>query len=295
MTTLREKAAELLKEKQFEQAIAVLNRLVAYSERRLHEGQEGGVDSWPYRSLASVYRKQGKYVLELETLERFVKNPAMPGSTHEAFHKEASMKIERHRRFGPAGKGECQLCRKTSVLERNELGEWLCAKCRKERQGEVRKRRWFQQLKEVGLSLPEHATEAQAWDALILHRDVARYVGDVWYHLTGVSYKSAVDIVNTASDDGITLRMETAAPLPSFDRFVSSLFTDYPLVLRLAAKERERTAVATEGLSEDQQSDPHKYLHVVAGKPNLVEDNDFSLVVAKLRQSYGQFITGSRS
>ena len=293
MTTLRLKAAELLKEKQFEQAIAVLNRLIGHSERRLHEGRERGVDSWPYRSLASVYRKQGKYDLELETIERFVKNPPMSGSTHEAFHKEASMKIERHRRFGPEGKGECQLCRKTSVLERNELGEWLCAKCRKERQGEVRKRRWLQQLKEMGLSLPEHATEAQAWDALILHRDVTRYVGDVWYHLTGGSYKSGVDIVNTASEDGITVRMETSAPLPNFDRFVSSLFTDYPLVLRLTAKERERTAVATERLSEDQQADPYKYLYVVAGKPDLVEDDDFSLVVAKLRQSYGQFMTGS--
>ncbi len=130
MTNLRAKAVQLLKDNQYKEAIAILKDLISYAERRVREGHEIGVDSWPYRSLASIYRKQGEYELEYKILERCLNNPRVNGATHEAFAKEASMRIERHRLLGPDGKGQCHSCKERLILEKNESGEWLCGKCR---------------------------------------------------------------------------------------------------------------------------------------------------------------------
>jgi hypothetical protein len=214
----------------------------------------------------------------------------MLGATHEAFAKEASMRIERHHLFGPEGKGQCQSCSQQFVLERNELDEWLCGKCRKVREAEIRRRRGLRQLRDWGISLPDNASEQQVKEMMTLHGDVARYVGDVWYHLTGSSYKSAVEVRESSTVEGMTISIGTTSPLPEFDRFVSSIFADRSLAVRLAAKERERTAYATARLSPEQQSDPYKYIHIVRGKPKLVEDGDYHFVVKRLYDRYGQFV-----
>jgi hypothetical protein len=329
MSSLQEKAAQLLKDEQYDEAIAVLKRLINYAERRVAQGREGGVDSWPYSALVSIYHKQGKTDLEYKTLERFLAQPPMPGSTHMYFAKEAKMRLEQRRLFGPEGKGECQACQRHLVLKQNDLGEWLCSKCRKVREPEVKRRRWLQDVRALGLLMPDDASQVEIDDIMVLHRDVARYVGDVWYHLTGTSYRSAVKMEESSSTDGITIRIATTSPLPDFDQFVSSLFANYapvvrltgngrdrtsfatatltpeqqdalhkhlhivagqPLVIRLAGKEQERTGIATSNLTPEQQDDPYKYLHVVAGKPPLVQDDDYRFVVSQLQKQYGQFL-----
>lgn len=286
----KERAAQLLKDRQYPEAIKVLKRLILYGERRLRQGKERMVDSWPYRALASIYRKQRNFELEQQTLVRFASIPPMPGGILEDFSNETSMRIARHRLFGPEGKGQCQICGKWLVLEKNDLDEWLCSKCRKIRQREIQRRRCLQQLREWGLTLPDETTGEQLQELMTLHSDVARYVGSVWYHLTGLSTKFAVNVGTTSMIGGLAIRFGMKAPLPEFDRFVSTFLVDHSLALRLARVERERTAYATARLTPDQQSDPYKYVHIIRGKPPLVKDNDYQFVVKKLYEHYGRYI-----
>jgi hypothetical protein len=292
MSKLEERAIQLINEKHYDEAIKILRRLVSSTEERLQKGKETGVDSWPYHTLASLYRKQKKPDLEIEVLQRFVQNPPMPGATHERMNKEARMRLERHRLFGSEGKGACQVCGKKSVLEQNEIEEWVCSKCNKERKREIRKRQGIQQLRTMGLMLPDTAPEEHVFTALELHGNVTRYVGDVWFRLSGKSYKSAVANKETTTQMGLSLTVTSTSELPAFDRFVSSLFKDLGFAKRLAAKELERTALAEQQLSEEERTDPYKYLHIVRKKPDISKDADYPLVVAMLRARYAEYLPG---
>lgn len=277
MSKIREQAAELLKQKRQKEAIPLLRRLMSYTERRVRDGSEIRLDAWPYSALATVFRQRGDFDREREVLERYLNKAGE--SVHDRFAQDAKMRLERARLFGDKGKGPCEDCHQLRTLQ-CEGGKWFCSKC-------LPRRKLFARVRDLGLRMSSEATEEQARKVLDLHCDAARYVGDVWFALTGRSYKRGEVKTEKAGGGGIEVQTTVWNELPDFNRFVSRFFQDPAIVRRWASKERARTEFAEQRLTAAERVDPFKYQHIVRRKPKLDRDDDFRQVEDSLRQQYG--------
>jgi hypothetical protein len=260
--------------KDYETAIPLLKQAIRNQEKRKH-----GHSPWPYERLAVIYRHLKQYQLEIEVIERFanqcpVRTPAQEkllGRLSRARELAASTDENGRRR------GKCEMCdAEARTLTRIESGHRICSTClkefRPERPNHLATVKELEIVRLLGFEIPDDAGKEHVAELIDLHAKITHYVFDVWEALTGMR---------------ATQQLGSRFALQPF---VTSICIDRTRAKRISAVQRHREEIAFSRMTQEQRTDPHRYIHLATTKPSLGRDEEFAFVVEALRREFPQFL-----